>query len=220
MATRKKGKAKPVRRPGRPTAAAAIPPDAEIMARGLSAFAERGFDGTSVRDLAQILGVSHNFIHDRYGSKDGFWRAVVDDSLRSVEEGIDAILAAPAADELERLRAVVRHIAGYTGPRPQLHLMLTFEGARNSPRLMYIFERYLQPFTLKLTPVITALVHDGVLRPVPWHVLFFLIGAPGTALGNRTLAGLLGRPRGNDDATAAMFADLIVNALRVHPAGG
>ena len=97
--------------------------------------------------------------------------------------------------------------------------MMNFEAARGSPRLLYIFERYIQPFTLKLTPVITGLVRDGVLRPVPWHILFFLLTAPGNALGNRPLADLLGRPRGGDAETAALFADLIVDALRVRPEG-
>jgi AcrR family transcriptional regulator len=53
----------------------------EILARGLTAFAELGYDGASVRVLARRLGVSHNFINDRFGSKGRFWRAVIDRSL-------------------------------------------------------------------------------------------------------------------------------------------
>ena len=53
-----------------------------------------------------------------------------------------------------------------------------------------------------------------MLRPVPWHVQFFFLATPGTALGNGALADLLGRPK-NDGESADLFADLIVNALRV-----
>lgn len=210
---KKKAAKKTGRRPGRPTADIAVPPEREIFARGLEAFAEAGFDGVSVRDLARRLGVSHNFINDRYGTKEGFWRAVVDDSLRSLGDGVERAIDAPASNDLEKLKAVVRHIAGAGGPRPLLQQMLNFEASRGSPRLLYIFERYLQPFTLKLTPVISGLVRDGVLRPVPWHVLFFLISTPGNAIGNPALAELLGRPK-NDAESADLFADLIVNALR------
>lgn len=218
LAQKKKKKTTPTpapktRRPGRPTADIAVPPEREIFARGLEAFAEAGFDGVSVRDLARRLGVSHNFINDRYGTKEGFWRAVVDDSLTSMGDGIERALRQPGASDLDKLKAVVRHIAGAGGPRPQLQQMLNFESSRGSPRLLYIFERYLQPFTLKLTPVISALVRDGVLRPVPWHVLFFLLSAPGNAIGTPALAELLGKPK-HDSEGADLFADLIVNALK------
>jgi AcrR family transcriptional regulator len=209
-------RAKPERRkPGRPGAASSVPDEREILARGLEAFAELGYDATSVRELARRLGVSHNFIHDRYESKDGFWRAVIDDALAGLEAGLEAALAAPAENDLERLRGVVRFLAAAASP-PHVQLLLNFEASRGSPRLLYIFERYIQPFTLKLTPVIASLVREGVLRPVPWHVLFFLLTAPGTANGHRPLAELLGRPRGNADASASdLFADLILESMRV-----
>ena len=95
--------------------------------------------------------------------------------------------------------------------------MLNFEATRGSPRLLYIFERYIQPFTLTLTPVIASLVRAGLLRPVPWHVLFFLLTAPGTASGQRPLAELLGRPR-HEESSGPLFTELILTALRLPPA--
>ena len=66
------------RRVGRPaTATTDVPSDDVILAKGLQAFGELGYDGASVRELARWIGVSHNFINDRYGSKEAFWRAVV-----------------------------------------------------------------------------------------------------------------------------------------------
>ncbi len=56
-------------------------PESEILRRGLDTFAELGYAATTMRELARRLGVSHNFIHERYGSKDDFWRAVVDFGL-------------------------------------------------------------------------------------------------------------------------------------------
>ena len=53
------------RRVGRPAQPTDIPVASEILARGLTAFAELGYDRASVRELARRLGVSHNFINDR-----------------------------------------------------------------------------------------------------------------------------------------------------------
>ncbi|MDX2961245.1 TetR family transcriptional regulator, partial [Streptomyces acidiscabies] len=44
-----------------------MPGEESILRRGLEAFAELGYDHASARELARRLGVSHNFINDRYG---------------------------------------------------------------------------------------------------------------------------------------------------------
>ncbi|MEH0653104.1 TetR/AcrR family transcriptional regulator [Streptomyces scabiei] len=77
-----------VRRPGRPGAGTpAVPGRESVLQRGLEAFAELGYDRASARELARRLGVSHNFINDRYGSKAAFWRAVMDHALGPQSEG-------------------------------------------------------------------------------------------------------------------------------------
>ena len=39
-------------------------------------FAEKGFAGTSMRDIAALSGVSQPLIHYHFGSKEGLYRAV------------------------------------------------------------------------------------------------------------------------------------------------
>ena len=49
-----------------------------LLDRLLEAFADLGFEGTSIRELCRHLGVSHNLIHIRYQSKDNAWYRAVD----------------------------------------------------------------------------------------------------------------------------------------------
>ena len=89
------------RKAGRPAAGAAdLPSDRQVIDRGLAAFAELGYDGASVRDLGRRLGVSHNFINDRYGSKESFWKFVVDGAQTTMRSMIAEVLAAQYSDEL------------------------------------------------------------------------------------------------------------------------
>src|SRR5258706_16452733 len=97
----------PARRAGRPANPTDVPTEPEILAGGLAAFAELGYEGASVRELARRLGVSHNFINDRYGSKGAFWRAVVDRALTAQAVRLGAALNVPGEDALERLRNLV-----------------------------------------------------------------------------------------------------------------
>src|SRR5258707_3177984 len=90
----------PARGVGRPAQPTDIPSESEILGRGLAAFAELGYDGASVRELARRLGVSHNFINDRYGSKAQFWRAVIDRALTAPVCPVPALLTVTSEDGL------------------------------------------------------------------------------------------------------------------------
>ena len=61
------------RRRGRPSADDPVLTDIEIRDAALRVFAEHGYEGTSMRELARELGVSHNLIPQRLGSKEQLW---------------------------------------------------------------------------------------------------------------------------------------------------
>ena len=205
------------RRPGRPslsTAAAVTPPsDEDVLQVGLATFAELGFEATTVRELARRLGVSHNFINDRFGNKELFWRAVVDGAMGgNFHRGLTDVLGAAHETELARLTAVI-HFA-VRRANPLLHKLMSDEALRPSTRLTYIVERYLQPIILGLTPVMAALTRDGLIRPVPWTVFFFLMSAPSQVHAQAPLSRMLGEPVTDDLDPSELFTTLILNALR------
>ena len=51
---------------------------ARILQCALDVFAERGFAGAGVRDIASAAGVNHGLILYHFKDKDGLWRAAVD----------------------------------------------------------------------------------------------------------------------------------------------
>src|SRR5258707_891154 len=50
----------------------------DILGAALKAFATRGYDGVALRTLNRELGVSHNALNGRFGSKEALWYATVD----------------------------------------------------------------------------------------------------------------------------------------------
>jgi AcrR family transcriptional regulator len=80
---------RPVR--GRMTAAARRE---QLMdtARGL--FAERGFDGTSVEEIAARAGVSKPVVYEHFGGKDGLYAVVVDREVRCLLDLVQTALTA------------------------------------------------------------------------------------------------------------------------------
>src|SRR6202171_5111180 len=95
---------------GRPRAGKEI--DLERLLRGaLDAFAENGYDGTSVRELSRRLGVSHALLTARFGSKEGLWFAAMEHVLAETEQTWREVADSPGLDDLLALRqGLVRQV--------------------------------------------------------------------------------------------------------------
>ena len=56
----------------------------QLIAIGRSLFAERGFDGTSIEEIAAHAEVSKPVIYEHFGGKEGLYAVVVDREVRSL----------------------------------------------------------------------------------------------------------------------------------------
>ncbi|NIH57874.1 AcrR family transcriptional regulator [Brooklawnia cerclae] len=70
-----------------------------VIARGL--FAERGFDGTSVEEIAAHAEVSKPVVYEHFGGKEGLYAVVVDREVLALETAIQDALATPNANYRE-----------------------------------------------------------------------------------------------------------------------
>jgi AcrR family transcriptional regulator len=63
----------------------------QLLDVGRSLFAERGFDGTSIEEIASQAGVSKPVVYEHFRSKEGLYAVVVD---REMEQLLDSITTA------------------------------------------------------------------------------------------------------------------------------
>lgn len=186
-----------------------------VLRRGLDAFAELGYEQTSVRVLARRIGVSHNFINDRYGSKMAFWRAVVDTAcaglrplVRPDDEAVD--------DAVALARIIVRYYVNVAGS-PALHRLLVDEFSRESERLDHLFENYLGPNAQIMDPILSRLTAAGRIAPLPLHLLAFAIIGPSAAMVQAPLARRVGRPDpvdpGERERLAVVLARQVIGGI-------
>jgi TetR/AcrR family transcriptional regulator len=193
-----------------------LPAEAEILRRGLDAFAELGYEATSVRELGNRLGVSHNFVNDRYGSKGAFWEAVVDFALTEARQQLDPVLLRHFEDPAERLAAIVRRFYQIAVRGPQLSRLMAYEGTRDSARLDYLHERFLTPVLLLCVPSVDELVAAGRMRPVPLFQLYSLVTGPIATMTQGPLARRFGEPPVSEQersATAESLATMVMSGL-------
>ena len=72
----------------------------QLIAIGRQLFAERGFDATSVEEVAARAKVSKPVVYEHFGGKEGLYAVVVDREVRSLLDRIAAALTAGHPREL------------------------------------------------------------------------------------------------------------------------
>jgi AcrR family transcriptional regulator len=208
------------RRVGRPAQPTDIPAESEILARGLAAFAELGYDDASVRELARRLGVSHNFINDRYGSKAQFWRAVIDRSLTAQADRLRAVLTVSGEDDLTRLRNLLHAFHQGNVAEPDLARIMQYEAIRGGERLDYVFQHYVAPVRNAVAPLVQGLVDRGRVRPLPLDVMVYAVIAMTSVNAEVPLVSMLGDTYAADpNGFAGMLSDILLDGLVIRRDG-
>jgi TetR/AcrR family transcriptional regulator len=211
-------------RTGRPRTEDAPVTREEILDAAFRAFATYGYDGVAVRTLNRELGVSHNLIHQRFGSKQGLWYAAVDRAFSQQVTELATSFDPTLTDPLDQLNHAIRRFVRYSAERPELLGLMNIEARVDSERLDYIYDNYVAPALAPLGLLLDYLQENGRIRPISLRALFFLI-AHGAA-APFTLAPLARRfdntdPLDPDQVAehAALTADLITSGLRLGAAG-
>lgn len=158
-----------VRPRGRPQ----IRTDDEILAAALEAFASLGFEATSIRNLNKDLGLSHEAVRQRFGSKDQLYWAAVDHAIAKFHEELATEATAKGGD-LEALRESLRAFIVTTRRHQNLGRLLVSESLYRSERMDELFARVLEPGLVRTKALLDRLVEAGAIWPISLREYFFL----------------------------------------------
>ncbi|MBX7435128.1 TetR/AcrR family transcriptional regulator [Mycobacterium sp. Y57] len=191
---------------------------ADMLQATLHAFATHGYTGVSVRLLNQGLGVSHNLIYQRFGTKQNLWRAAVDHGFGELLELLNTDVG--TTDPLDELSYLIRGFVIFSAAHPDLLGLVDIESRQDTDRLRYLYAEYIQPALQRVSSVLDRLVSAGRIRPVPLYLLHFLLThgavAPFTLV---PMGALVDAPAAGDDAAVRRYADevagLIIRGLQI-----
>jgi AcrR family transcriptional regulator len=68
----------------------------QLLEIGRGLFAEKGFEGTSVEEIAATAGVSKPVVYEHFGGKEGLYAVVVDHEISKLLQAMTAALTEPA----------------------------------------------------------------------------------------------------------------------------
>ena len=201
---------------GRPSAKdSTIPTDDEVLRASLVAFAERGFDATSVREIARNLGVSHNLIPQRFGSKEQLWYLAVDHAFLTLLHELLPAVAGDDSDDLGRLRTWMVHFVASNLERPALLQVINQESTAPGLRLDYLFDHFIEPVRLAGEGFLSGLYAEGLVTTTSAELVYFFmtIGAGGPAAFPAVAAKFGSTVAVGDAEAARRYAEVAVDLL-------
>ena len=158
-----------------------------ILTAAIAEFAERGFEGASIRAIADRLGLQHPLITYHYPSKDILWRAAAEHAFAQIRAGWD--ISAPENSDLPplaRLREEYGTLFRYTVAFPEFHRFMRQEALTDNPRLKWVAETVLAPLLARLIPQIVAAQKMRLLPrvdPILFHYMMVSLTATLSGFG-------------------------------------
>ncbi|HJQ84387.1 MAG TPA: TetR/AcrR family transcriptional regulator [Candidatus Binatia bacterium] len=179
-----------------------------ILSAAIRCFSELGYAGTTTAGIARAAGVTQPLVHHHFGSKDGLWRAAMDEVFANVPRIVAATGSSPHETMMETVERFVRFVADH----PEVTRIIAREGAAPSPRLDYLLKRYVHAPFREVVDRLRAAQNAGIVTPDvrPELALFLILGAGShlfdvSALAERSL-GI--------DTTAAWTREAFVVLMR------
>jgi len=172
---RPSGAAKPRRR-GRPAGddAGAVPEE-RMLDLAFHTFSERGYEGTTLRELSKELGVSHNLINVRFGSKADLWRRAVDVRVARIAPAVWAAFDAPGLNDTERLRVLIHSFCRWAAENPEFVGLTHIESRRATWRIDYLVNAYIMPFKTRFDALLNQVAAQRPLRDISSSALMALL---------------------------------------------
>lgn len=141
-------------------------PRERILDEAAKLFLARGYDGASLRDIADAVGVRAATIYHHFDSKDALLGEVLDRGIELIAATLDRALADDAAaDPLERLRvAIAAHLSALFehGPYTATHVVV-FLSAPEEVRRVGIPAR--DAYEARWVAIFDDLVDAGLVDP-------------------------------------------------------
>lgn len=149
-----------------------------ILDVALRLFAERGYEGVSLRAIAEAAGVDHPLVKYHFTDKDTLWR----DAVRLLFDRMNAELRqqsfATFRDDPERAFAgVIGALVRYNARHPEHARLMVLESVRDSDRVRWAAETFIRRQHAGIRPWLEASIEHGFLPDLPRHELVTMLNA-------------------------------------------
>lgn len=199
------------RKVGRPTRRP--DPRNDILRAGLSLFAERGFDATSIGDIAEAAGMAKPNVLYYFPSKDEIWKTAIDLQWAEINAFYAARLPDPMPATKAGLRILLETFIDACRTFPPYTRIPALEGNAETWRTAWLADRHLAAHVARAKSYLRALSDAGITRQIDPLVVQMLMGGMGHVYFGQIALWERAARKGGGGAVAAKFVDAMLELL-------
>ena len=153
----------------------------EIMNTALIVFAEKGYDSTILKDIADQLHVTKSALYKHYGSKEALWDGLIDHVEQYYSENFgntESIVIPNGMDELTELSLRQLQFTMHDETMRKVRKLLTMEQFRNE-RIKALAEKYFHSNIVSIyTTIFRGMAEKDLIQTDDPELLAFEYTAP------------------------------------------
>jgi AcrR family transcriptional regulator len=128
-------------------------------------FSRKGFEGTSVRDIAEEAGINTAMISYYFGSKEKLMEAIFERRSLNIKEKVDALIKDDSLDPLEKVYALLDEYIDKILQRKTFHRILLCEQVINqSPAILEMLSKLKYRNTASINELIRIGQRKGAFK--------------------------------------------------------
>jgi AcrR family transcriptional regulator len=172
-----------------------------IMEVAITLFAEKGYEGTSIRDLAHEADVNIAMINYYFGSKENLFVELFASKARFMRDKIDAVQNDASLSEIEKINLIIDGYVTRFLSQPAFHRVLQQELLVTNRELLH---KNVTELITKNTEDIVAIIEKGIRKKVfkkvdPQLVFASIVGTINQVMISKTMCNvLMKKDIGND----------------------
>jgi AcrR family transcriptional regulator len=115
---------------------------AQLMDTAEKLFSQKGFDGTSVRDIAEAAGINTAMISYYFGSKEKLMEEIFERKSLNIREKVDNLLKDDSLDPLQKMYSLVdKYIEGIMQRKVFHRILLCEQIINQNPSIIQMVEK-------------------------------------------------------------------------------
>ena len=186
-----------------------------IIQAALTLFSQKGFRGTTTREIALEAGVSEATIFKHFATKEALYSAIIDAEARAEEVLAAASEAATARDDPGVLTAVATTILSRVEKDPAFMRLLLYSALEGHALPEMFFATHVKRTHQFLADYIASRIQEGAFRAV--DPLLAARGFIGTVIHYLLIHEIFGVPRpahASSGGVTALYVEIFLKGLR------
>jgi TetR/AcrR family transcriptional regulator len=183
-------------------------------------FAQKGFGGTTTREIAKAAHVNEAIIFRHFETKEGLYAAILDQRARETlsEEALVALRGlATLGDDEGFFRFLVQRILHAYRDHPQYQRLLLFSSLEKHPFAEGYQQRFVAPAHEFVRQYIEKRQQEGVFRACDPRLAVFALTAMAVQFGTNKWLFKHAEPQVTEEEVVKTVADLFLGGMRVRP---